>query len=287
MKSNKIILTALCLIGSLLTYSQDIPTKEYRVFDPPKNPCDIYNKTNIENRKPIQYTYLREGDVAWQKRTWRDIDMREKQNLPLYYPIEFNPCRTSLFQAITKNILNGNIIAFADEDFLQPYEFSEIRKKLVTIDTVDQIIYTPQGEEITERVPVMDSTSIYRRILKFRLKEDWFFDKQKSTLECRIIGIAAFEYIEEKEAFKELFWVYFPACRPYFAINDVYNFKNDSERRSLDDIFWKRQFASAIVKESNVYDRFINEYQKGIDALVESDNIKGQIFKWEHDLWNY
>jgi hypothetical protein len=84
-----------------------------------------------------------------------------------------------------------------------------------------------------------------------------------------------------------LFWVYFPACRPYFAINDVYNFKNDSERRSLDDIFWKRQFASAIVKESNVYDRFINEYQKGIDALVESDNIKGQIFKWEHDLWNY
>lgn len=287
MKSNKIILTALCLIGSLLTYSQDIPSTDPNIFDPPKNPCDIYNKTNIENRKPIQYTYLREGDVAWQKRTWRDIDMREKQNLPLYYPIEFNPCRTSLFQAITKNILNGNIIAFADEEFLQPYEFSEIRKKLVTIDTVEQVIYTPEGEEKTQRVPVMDSTSIYRRILKFRLKEDWFFDKQKSTLECRIIGIAAFEYIEEKEAFKELFWVYFPACRPYFAINDVYNFKNDSERRSLDDIFWKRQFASAIVKESNVYDRFINEYQKGIDALVESDNIKGQIFKWEHDLWNY
>ncbi len=283
-----LIISILCI--SLLSHimqAQDIPSTDPNIFDPPKNPCDIYNKTNIENRKPIQYTYLREGDVAWQKRTWRDIDMREKQNLPLYYPIEFNPCRTSLFQAITKNILNGNIIAFADEEFLQPYEFSEIRKKLVTIDTVEQVIYTPEGEEKTQRVPVMDSTSIYRRILKFRLKEDWFFDKQKSTLECRIIGIAAFEYIEEKEAFKELFWVYFPSCRPYFAINDVYNFKNDSERRSLDDIFWKRQFASAIVKESNVYDRFINEYQKGIDALVESDNIKGQIFKWEHDLWNY
>jgi hypothetical protein len=84
-----------------------------------------------------------------------------------------------------------------------------------------------------------------------------------------------------------LYWVYFPSCRPYFARNDVYNFKNDAERRSLDDIFWKRQFTSTIVKESNVQDRYIDQYQKGIDALVEADKIKMNIFTWEHDLWNY
>lgn len=254
---------------------------------PPHNPCDIYDKENIGNRRPIQYTYLRESDVMWEKRVWRDIDMREKQNLPLYYPIEANACRTSLFQAITRNILNGNITAFADEDFLQPYELSAIKNKLVKIDTIESIIYDENGNEIITKVPAVDSTSIYAKVLRFRLKEDWFFDRQKSVLEARVIGIAAYEYDEEKEGFKELFWVYFPACRPYFARNDVYNFKNDAERRSLDDIFWKRQFSSVIIKESNVYDRFINQYEKGIGALVESDKIKMNIFNWEHDLWNY
>ncbi|MBI3521255.1 MAG: gliding motility protein GldN [Bacteroidetes bacterium] len=283
MKTINLLLFAIPLIANML--------KAQDTFNPPTysttNPCGVYDKIHIGSRIPIQYTSLRESDVAWEKRVWRDIDLREKQNLPLYYPLEYNACRTSLFQTITRQILNGNIIAFKDEDFLIPYELSEWRKKIVKTDTVDQIIYTPEGEEITTRVPVADSTSIYERILKYRLKEDWFFDRQKSSLEVRIIGLAAFEYNEERDYYKEVFWVYFPACRPYFARNDVYNFKNDAERRSLDDIFWKRQFSSTIVKESNVYDRFIDQYQKGIDAFVESDKIKMNIFTWEHDLWNY
>ncbi len=287
MKSPLTILFWFNLIIPCIIFSQDENLANGSILTPPKYPCDIYNKTNIETRKPISYTYLREGDVMWQKRVWREIDMREKQNLPLYYPVEFNPCRTSLFQAITKNVLNGNIVAFSDEEFMVPYELSAIRKKLVKEDSIQQYVIDPEGNESEVWIPTIDSTSIYRRILKFRLKEDWFFDKQKSSFECRIIGIAAYEFDEDKEAFRELFWVYFPSCRSYFAVNDVYNFKNDSERRSIDDVFWKRQFASRIIKESNVYDRQIDEYQKGIDALVESENIKNQLFKWEHDLWNY
>jgi len=254
----------------------------------PTNPCDIYDKQNIGNRHPINYTSLREGDVAWEKRVWRDIDMREKQNQPLYYPLEYNACRTSLFQTITRQILNGNIIAFKDEDFLIPYNDAEIKNKLVKRDTIAQIIYDIEGNELPPTmVPTVDSTSIYARILKFRVKEDWYFDRQKSSLEVRIVGLAAIEYNEERDYYRELYWVYFPSCRPYFARNDVYNFKNDAERRSLDDIFWKRQFTSTIVKESNVQDRYIDQYQKGIDALVEADKIKMNIFTWEHDLWNY
>ena len=59
--------------------------------DPPPpivNPCGVYDKQNIGNRRQIPYTFLRESDVAWQKRIWRDIDLREKQNQPLYYPDE-------------------------------------------------------------------------------------------------------------------------------------------------------------------------------------------------------
>lgn len=278
-----ILCSALVILTSLNIKAQDI-------LNPPNyntaNPCGIYEK-NIEERRPIPYTYLRESDVMWQKRVWRDIDLRERQNQALYYPIENLPCRTSLFQTISRQILNGNIIAFKDEEFLIPYTISEFRDKIIKRDTTEQVIYNQEGEESFETVVLTDSTSIFERILKFRLKEDWFFDKQKSSLDVRIVGLAAFEYNAQRDYYKEVFWVYFPSCRPFFAKNDVYNFINDSERRSLDDVFWKRQFSSTIVKESNVMDREISQYQNGIDALVESDKIKNDIFTFEHDLWHY
>lgn len=115
MKHYHYILGLIQLIGFTNIYSQD--NNLGTVFSPPKNPCDIYTKEHIGSRHFIPYTHLREGDVSWEKRIWRDIDMREKQNQPLYYPIEPNACRTSLFQALVKQILTHNIIAFADEDF--------------------------------------------------------------------------------------------------------------------------------------------------------------------------
>ena len=63
--------------------------------------------------------------------------------------------------------------------------------------------------------------------------------------------------------------------------------KNNAERRTYDDIFWKRMFGSTITKESSVMDRKINEYMVGLDALLEAERIKTEIFNMEHDLWEY
>lgn len=257
------------------------------VWDPAHDPCSAFAKFHTAQKRPIAYTYVRESDAAWEKRIWRDLDLREKQNLKYYYPVEVNQCVHSLFQTLSTGILKGEIIAFKDEEFVVPYEKAEVRKLLVYQDSIDVNDVLEDGTPVITRMPVNDSTGIYRRIQKFRLKEDWFFNKQTSTLEVRILGIAAYEYVEEKEAYKELFWVYFPACRNTFAKTPVFNTRNDNEFRSFDELFWKRDFSSVIVKESNVYDRYIIQYQKGIDALLEADDIKSDLFNWEHDLWNY
>jgi gliding motility associated protien GldN len=183
--------------------------------------------------------------------------------------------------------LKNELIAFSDEEFQVQLEPSVIRNKIVKIDTVEQMSYLEDGTEVATRVGTSDSTWMYRQFRKIRLKEDWFFDKQKSVLEVRILGMGIYTYDEEKEAPKEQFWVYFPSCRKFFAKHEVYNPKNDSERRTFEDIFWKRQFASVITKETNVFDRQISEYSKGIDALLESDRIKNDIFTWEHDQWHF
>jgi gliding motility associated protien GldN len=251
------------------------------------DPCSAFSKFHTAQKRPIAYTYVRESDAAWEKRVWRDIDLREKQNLKYYYPVEINPCVHSLFQTLSSSILKGDVIAFRDEEFMIPLSKSEVRKLLVVQDSIDYNDVTADGDPVITRRAVSDSTSIYRRIQKFRLKEDWFFNKETSTMDVRILGIAAYEYVPDKEAYKELFWVYFPACRNTFAKNIVFNTRNDNEYRSFDELFWKRDFSSVIVKESNVYDRAIIEYEKGIDALLEADDIKTDLFNWEHDLWNY
>lgn len=257
------------------------------VFQPGDYRDGIYDKENSINRRFIPYTHLREGDVTWEKRIWRELDMRERQNQQLYYPVDPLTSRISYLQVLFKYILRNEIIAFADEEFLQPLEPAAIRAKIVKVDTVENTSYLEDGSEVVTRVGTMDSTWMFREFRKIRLKEDWFFDKQKSVMEVRILGMGVFTYDEAKEAPKEQFWVYFPACRPFFAKHEVYNAKNDAERRTFEDIFWKRQFSSVVTKETNVYDRAIMEYSKGIDALLESDRIKMDIFKWEHDLWHF
>lgn len=254
---------------------------------PTYDPCSAFAKFHALEKRPIAYTHVREGDVAWEKRIWRDLDMREKQNHKYYYPIEVNPCVRSLFQTISRGVLSGEVVAFKDEDFTVPMERSEIRNMLVVKDSIDQIDVNDKGEEVSTRILVVDSVSIYKRIQRFRLKEDWFFNKQTSTLEVRIIGIGSYEYVEDKEAYRELFWVYFPSCRNIFAKSIVFNTRNDNEYRTFDEMFWKRDFSSVIVKESNVYDRYIIQYEKGINALLEAEDIKTDLFNWEHDLWHY
>ena len=129
------------------------------------------------------------------------------------------------------------------------------------------------------------------KIVKFRVKEDWFFDEETSTMMCRVIGLAPI--MEDYDASGNyrgdmtMYWVYYPDLRNTLSKFEVYNPKNDAVRLSWDDLFEARLFESYIYKESNVYDRNIQEYATGMDALLESERVKNELFVMEHDLWNY
>ena len=133
----------------------------------------------------------------------------------------------------------------------------------------------------------------------YRIKEDWIFDKQRSTRFVRIIGIAplvensqassnplVFAAFQNEEV-RPLFWLHYASCRSWFAQWDVYNMSNDAFRGSFDDLFEMRRFSAHVVKEENVFDRKIQDYAQGLDALLEGERIKKEIFEYEHDLWNY
>ena len=92
---------------------------------------------------------------------------------------------------------------------------------------------------------------------------------------------------QEVVGLKKLFWLYFPECRKVFNNSFVYNPDNDAQRMSFDDLFRKREFSSFVEKESNVFDRSVSPNWTGIDALLESERIREEIFTFEHDLWHF
>ncbi|HWY12542.1 MAG TPA: gliding motility protein GldN [Bacteroidia bacterium] len=269
------------IFGTFILRSQE----SIGVFN--NQPVDPCGGVLMLNKRPVPQAYNREADMAWEKRIWRELDLRDKLNQPLYFPIDNQPCRISLFQLVTKHILTGEIVAFGDEEFYRPLSLSEARNKLVQQKDVAEVFYDSLGNEYSTINKHFDSTSIFTSVIKVRMKEDWYLNSGRSDVEVRIVALAFYEYVEEKEAYKELFWVFFPAIKPILAKYRVFNPRNTNDNSSFDDLFTRREFSSLIIKETNVYDRYVADYCKGIDALLESDRIKNDLFRFEHDLWDY
>jgi hypothetical protein len=150
----------------------------------------------------------------------------------------------------------------------------------------------------------------------YNIKEDWFFDKERSILDKRIIAIAPIaEYkvkiengfpsgqadegtlvyvkpngeksTDELTFQAEMFWLYFPQLRETMAKYFTYNNRSDAQWMSFDDLFFKRKFNAQIYRTSDKFDREIEDYRFGVDALREAEKIKNDIRLWEHDVWNY
>lgn len=278
---NKSILTAVVALN-LVVVSKDVNAQS-NILD------GVYVKEHTIERRVIPYTYLREADVMWSKRIWRIIDLREKLNHDMYFPIDVIAGRRSLMQVIWDGVTkDGSITAYSDEndgDFTTQMSKTDLDNKYNTWDTAQ--IEDPGTGELVEKIT--QRQFIPSEVKQFRVKEDWFFDRQRSVMDVRIIGIAPVRFYQKngEERIETMFWIYYPEARFAFVSAEVYNKGNDAERRTYEDIFWKRRFSSYIYKETNVYNRRINTYMSGLDALLEAEKIKEDIFNMEHDLWEY
>jgi gliding motility associated protien GldN len=248
----------------------------------------VYIREHAPARKVVPYTPLREADVMWLKRIWQVIDLREKINHPLYFPTEKIMDRKSLTQVVYASVLEGTITPYGtlDDEFTVQLTRAEVEQMTTKVDT--QFIENSSGE--IEPVPIKEEFNP-ANVKRYRLKEEWFFDNQKSVLEARIIGMCPVtEKFDELGEFKgelPLFWIYFPESRVTFANIPVYNVHNDAERITVEDIFWKRRFSSYIYKETNVFDRKIQDYKTDLDLLLEGQSIEKKMFDFEQDLWEY
>ena len=260
-------------------------------------PDEAVETTVLKDRTPLAYENLRADDAMFRHKIWREIDTREKQNLPFRYAADENNGNQRFISILLQAIQDSLVTVFnaADDDrFTTPMTKGEVAK-VIGGDSVP----VPQYDSLGNQTGV-----IYKRqeinldsFYKFRIKEEVIFDKESSRLFWRILGIAPVKNVITSMGINlgetALFWAYYPDMRPIFARYEVYNGKNFGARMSWEELFEGRMFYGRIIKSTidNPYDRFINQYpglkDMGILQLLEGENIKEKIFNYEQDLWSY
>lgn len=270
------ILTGLLLSSSVSKAQVLTPQDDGIIPDPPKH----YHHNQV-----FPYPYLREADMMWSTRHWERIDLREKINLHLYYPVVPVPDRKSLFDVLVDGILNeGTIVeVFADDRFEIPLTPEQVQQYAAKLDTL-------RDPDDFNNILAIDTIRINAKdVLAYEIKSDWFFDKQRGEMKNRIIGISPVVRNPSTQDVYNLFWVWFPDARYALSTHVAFNNQNNASRLTYDQIFHLRYFNSVIYKQDNVYDRKIAEYKQNspLEQLLEAQRIKEELRNMEHDLWEY
>jgi gliding motility associated protien GldN len=260
----------------------------------------IIERNLVKDRTPLAYEHIREDDAVYRQRVWEEIDVHEKMNLPFVYKAEEDNGSQMFIKILLQGIKSGQITAFdanVDDRFTTPMTFQEIANRLVakphSIQVVDYA-KDPDGSKGIMKDSMISEDFDPAIVERYQIKEEWVFDKQTSTLQVRILGIAPEKTIKQADGsfltVTPVFWVYYPDLRPMLAKFEAYNGKNYGARMSWEELFETRMFAPRIIKSTidNPADVYIEQYIKNpILRLLEGENIKEKIFNYEQDLWSY
>lgn len=250
----------------------------------------VYDRTPHVNRI-LEWQPVREADIMWKKRVWREIDTRQKQNVAFRYPGDENSGGGMFIEIILDALKKGKIKAYSTADD----RFSSALTKDQILDmiqgTVDSVYSEdPETGEVTMTVKRREFNPDV--VTKFRLKEDHIFDRNLGRMVVRIVGLAPVRDLYNDDltyrASQSMFWLYYPEIRELLAQYEVFNPENDVARMNWDEYFENRFFSSYVTKVSNPFNNSFREFNMSdMDALYEGQRVSELLFNKEHDMWVY
>ncbi|SHJ43069.1 type IX secretion system ring subunit PorN/GldN [Flavobacterium haoranii] len=305
MNWRKFILVAAIGLSSTLTFAQSNLLNA-------KTPDQIGKKTEAElvaeNDMPLPYGYVMDRDILMGKRVWEIVDLDERINFPLYYPVEkdLGPDRKPLYDVLKQAIQDSIITEVYDDSYFTTKKtLKDIQSSLFAIDTTDAgreqmnedyEAYRAGTKKIDEQY--INKYEIEADLVKaYKIVGYWYFDKRQGELKYRMLGICpvvpdvqVYKDNPDTDEMVELFWVYFPAARDVLHKSKAFNNRNSAMPFSFDHVLNARRFGAVIYQEENVYaDRQIKDYLKenAQMQLLESERVKEKIRDFEQDMWNY
>ena len=243
-----------------------------------------FDQKQSDNDSFLEFDYIDERDILWSKIVYEKIDLNEKLNFPLLFPVNdetYAKNRKSLWRILKENIINKRITELyfdRNDNFKDKMSFNDVME-VVSFTELINGVKTP-----AEELKSIDITA-------YRIKGMWYFDKRQGEMKYRLLGLMPVGKNLKDDDGKnntDLFWIWYPSIRKILHEEKVFNDKNNASSISFDQLLVSRRFSSFIYKEDNVYgDRSIKEYKiPGLESILESQRIKKEILDFEQDMWN-
>jgi len=139
----------------------------------------------------LSYEHIREDDAWYRERVWREIDIREKMNLPFRYKAEDDNGNQRFISILLRAIKKGDVTAFdpnVDDRFTTPMTVAKVGE--VISGRCDSVQVIDWAKDPTGSKGIMKDSLVCKEfnpddIMKFRIKEEWVFDKESSRMVTR------------------------------------------------------------------------------------------------------
>ncbi|MDR3011481.1 MAG: gliding motility protein GldN [Sphingobacterium sp.] len=244
----------------------------------------FYQANNMEDAVPFAYPEVNKKNIRFYKRVWRDIDLKDEKNNVLAIP------GNSLIEVVMKAIEKGKLSLYSPDDDSFKGRLSAQEGMARFADSVLVPIFDGEGNQIDSKMALNEFDPA--RVTKFRIKEDIFFDKQRSRLETRIIGVAPLMNITTSAELAEsvgatpAFWLYFPQLRYSLIQVDISDPDKGLYDMTMDDFFVQNKFASTIVRESSPgMLQNLKETENGGQQL-DGKKVEEKLDAYKKKLWS-
>jgi gliding motility associated protien GldN len=271
-----------------------------------KSPEQIGIKTEAEqaaqNDKPMPYGYVGDRDILMGKTVWEQIDLNQRVNFPLYFPVDdgtdLGADRKPLFQVLMDGIRDKKITKVYDSGYFTTLKsYDDILKTMSVVDTLPdgkaEVNNDPEAykttkkmvnkgtkknpnmvEEIVPPTKFISQEFITKSELKpvhvsgYRVKGFWYFDKRQGEMKYRLLGLCpitpdVYTMNSDTPEYNDMFWIFFPDARDVLHQSKAFNEKNSAMPYTFDHLLNARRFSGVVYLEENVYgDREIKDYMK-------------------------
>lgn len=233
-----------------------------------------------------------DADIPWMRVIYRQIDLTQEQNLPLYYPEESTADQENLFRIVMKLLANNQIPAYEYLDGREIFT-DEYRIKVREMFDRFHILYAEAKgySEKNPRFTIEESDIPANEVLSYYILEKWIFDRRSSQVKPSIEAICPVlhrtgDFGGEPVKYP-MFWVKYNDIRPYIARQYILaSNENNIAQYNYDDYFQMRMYDGEIYKTQNLRNQSLMQmYPNDSIRKQAQDSIETQLKNFNDNLW--
>ena len=248
------------------------------------------NANNMTTRAQIMFPTAAsmDEDVVWRRDIYRELDLNEDANAPLYYPVEPLGSQVNLFTYIFKLMMQGRIKAYQYKlDGNESFNADDVVKPKTFLDNY-HIYYEKDAQG---RTHLDNSHTPSKEVKSYYIKETTYYDQHTATFHTKVLALCPI--MTRDDDFGDggnkypLFWVKYDDLAPFLSKQQIMTSNlNNAATMSIDDYFLRNQYKGKIYKTNNMLGKTLAQYCSSDSAMSkEQKKIEAELAAFEKNLW--